>query len=68
MKWILVLMIWGAGTADSFSVSTVPHKFSTELECKTFVAQLRLEHERKRIDASCIPVADQPMAQSAKQQ
>ena len=52
--WILVLMIWGAGTADSFSIAIGPHKFQTEKECKAFVAELRKQHERKKIDASCI--------------
>jgi len=52
--WILVLMIWGAGTADSFSIAISPHKFQTENECKVFVAKLRKQHDLKRIDASCI--------------
>lgn len=53
-KWILVLMIWGAGTADSFSIAVSPHGFETEKQCKAFVAELRRQHELKRIDASCI--------------
>lgn len=66
MKWILVLMI--VSSNGSISTSAVPHKFSTEDECKAFVAELRKEHRSKRIDASCIAVSDQPTAQSAQQQ
>lgn len=52
--WILVLMVWGAGTFDSFSMAVSPHVFQTEAQCKRFVAELRKQHEQKRIDASCI--------------
>lgn len=52
--WILILMVWGSGTFDSFSMAVSPHVFQTETQCKRFVAELRKQHERKRIEASCI--------------
>lgn len=56
MKWVLVLMVIGSSGDIALSIS--PHKFDTRIECVTFVAALRIEHESKRIDASCIGVSD----------
>lgn len=66
--WILVLMIWGKDTvgSDAFASAISPHIFQNEKECKSFVAELRRQHERKRIDASCINkyTKDEPTQES----
>lgn len=57
MKYILILMVWASGSGQ-LSVAVSPHSFSNLESCKTFVQQLRLEQESKRIDASCIAMED----------
>lgn len=59
MKWVLILMV---DTSGGFSIAVSPHQFQTENQCKAFVHVLRQEHRSKRIDASCILMADDKAA------
>lgn len=56
MKWLLVLFWVHHAGIHTPSMSSIPHHFKTQKECKVFLESLRQDHPNFHIDGSCLPV------------